>query len=45
MSQIIMQGIITFPLYSGPCDSIPLYLTIPCILRLDISDTTRIYSE
>ncbi len=31
--------------YSGPCDLRPLYLTIPCILRLDIGDTTRIFSE
>ncbi len=30
--------------YSGPCDLRPLYLTSPCILRLDISDTTRIFS-
>ncbi len=31
-------------MYSGPCDLRPLYLTIPCILRLDISDTTSIFS-
>ena len=30
--------------YSVPCNLRPLYLTIPCILRLDISDTTRIFS-
>ncbi len=31
-------------MYSGPCDLTPLYLTIPCILRPDISDTTCIFS-
>ncbi len=31
-------------MYSAPCDLRPLYLTIPCILRLDISDTTCIFS-
>ncbi len=30
--------------YSGPCDLRPLYLTIPCILRLDISGTACIFS-
>ncbi len=30
--------------YSGPCDLRPLYLTIPCILRPDISDTMGIFS-
>ncbi len=30
--------------YSGPCDLRPLYFTIPCILRPDISDTTCIFS-
>ncbi len=30
--------------YSGPCDLRLLYLTIPCILRQDISDTTCIFS-
>ncbi len=30
--------------YIGPCDFRPLYLTIPCILRPDISGTTRIFS-
>ncbi len=30
--------------YSGPCDLRPLYLTIPCILRPDISNTTCIFS-
>ncbi len=30
--------------HNGPCDLRPLYLTIPCILRLDISDTTCIFS-
>ncbi len=29
-------------IYSGPCDLRPLYLTIPCILRPDISNTTCI---
>ncbi len=28
----------------GPCDLRPLYLTIPCILRPDISDTISIFS-
>ncbi len=31
--------------YSGPCDLRPLYLTIPCILRPDISDTTCVYFQ
>ncbi len=31
-------------LYSGPWDLRPLYLTIPCILRPDLSDTTGIFS-
>ena len=31
-------------IHSAPCDLRPLYLTIPCILRPDISDTTRIFS-
>ncbi len=31
-------------IYSGPCDLRPLYLTIPCILRPDISGTTCIFS-
>ncbi len=30
--------------YSSPCDLRPLYLTIPCILRPDISGTTCIFS-
>ncbi len=30
-------------IYSGPCDLRPLYLTIPCILRPNISDTTFIF--
>ncbi len=30
--------------YSGPCDLRPLYLTIPFILRLDMSDITCIFS-
>ncbi len=30
--------------YSGPCNLRPLYLTIPCILRPDISGTTSIFS-
>ncbi len=34
----------TYPLYSGPCDLRPLYLTITCILIPDISETNLIFS-
>ncbi len=34
----------SFRQYSGPYDLRPLYLTIPCIIRPDISDTTCIFS-
>ncbi len=39
----VTHRFIFYIVYSGPCDFRALYLTILCILRPDMSDTTCIY--